>query len=439
VRVRFALAAATVAWILGTSATFAAGSTMVLEFEGKKTKDIHDRVVRSLKKADVSVEPLGQDAKSAKGDAHALEAVARRHHVAVFVEGTVDASKKGVTLHLLARDAATGDELGGLELESPKLPALMKKIDTEVPGFVKEQLGAVEATTPEEKAPEPKEESKPKAEKPKSEESAPEEPEPEKGGKPHRPSPLSVAAGLRLFSRHFSYNQDVNANLRPYKLGVAPSLFGSIAWYPAAHFTGGVAAHIGIVGDIEQSVATSSALDPSGTKYATSLNAYSVGLRGRIPFDPHELGISLRYGRQAFNIAGDVDPNATVATGVTVKRDLLPDVAYQYLSPAIDARFGFGAFGIGAHVAYRFVLSAGDIKSAAWFPAATVTALDAGLFATYEIVPTLHALIGFDVRRYGFDMHSSPSDLAKDHDVAGGAVDQYLAGFLGVEWRLPGD
>jgi hypothetical protein len=42
---------------------------------GKKTKEIHDRVVRALKKADVSVEPLGPDARSAKGDAHALEAV----------------------------------------------------------------------------------------------------------------------------------------------------------------------------------------------------------------------------------------------------------------------------------------------------------------------------------------------------------------------------
>jgi hypothetical protein len=221
-------------------------------------------------------------------------------------------------------------------------------------------------------------------------------------------------------------------------VGPAPTIFGALAWYPGAHVTDGALANIGIVADIEQSVATKSVLDTAGTKYSTSMSAYSLGLRWRVPFDAHEVGISARYGRHAFEVTGDSDPGATVAGGPAVKRDLVPDVAYQYLRPGLDARFGFGPVGVGAYVGYRLVLSAGDIQEKVWFPKAKVLAVDAGLFVTYEFVKSLHALAGFDIRRYGYDMHSSPADLAKN-DVAGGAVDQYLAGFLGVEWRLPGD
>jgi hypothetical protein len=416
---------------------------MVLEFEGKKTKPIYDRVVKALKNADVSLQAPGADARSAHGDAHKLGAVAGKHHVSVFVAGEVEVSKKGAyTLHLSARAGATGEELGDLSIEAPKLPALMKKIDSDVPDFVKAQLSSAEATTQpasSDKEAKSEPESKPEAEKPKEEEDAKEEAPEAKDDKPlHRPSPLSVAIGGRVFSRRFSYNQDVNANLRPYKVGPAPTIFGALAWYPGAHVSDGALAHIGIVADIEQSVATASVLDPASKKYSTSMLAYSLGLRWRIPFDAHEVGISARYGRHAFEVSGDSDPAATVAAGAAVKRDLVPDVAYQYVRPGVDARFGFGPFGVGVYVGYRLVLSAGGVQDAVWFPNAKVSAVDAGFFVTYELVPSLHALAGFDVRRYGYDMHSSPADLAS-RDVAGGAIDQYLAGSLGIEWRLRGD
>jgi hypothetical protein len=450
VSARRAAGAVVLAWILRASLSFAGDSAMVLDFEGKKTKPIYDRVVKALKKADVTVQTPGADAKSAKGDAHKLGTVGSKHKVTVFVQGDVEVSKKGAyTLHLTARAGSTGEELGDLSLEAPKLPALMKKIDDEVPDFVKVQLSATApAPEPEKKETKPektaakeeaekKEEEPTKEEEPKKGEEEPEEPK--HHGPLHRPSALSVALEGRVFSRRFSYNQDVNANLRPYKVGPAPTIFAALGWYPGAHVTDGVAANIGLVADIEQSLATSSVLDQNNKKYSTSMLAYSLGLKWRIPFDAHEVGISARYGRHAFIVDSDTDPNAVAAGGTAVKRDFVPDVAYQYIRPGLDARFGFGAFGVGASIGYRLVLSAGDIQKDVWFPNAKVSALDAGLFVSYEFVKSLHALAGFDIRRYGYDMHSSPSDLAKNRDVAGGAIDQYLAGFLGIEWRLPGD
>jgi hypothetical protein len=451
VSARHVAGAFVLAWILRASLSFAGDSAMVLDFEGKKTKPVYDRVIKALKKADVTLQTPGADAKSAKGDAHKLGTVGTKRHVTIFVQGGLEVSKKGAyTLHLTARAGATGEELGDLSLEAPKLPALMKKIDEEVPDFVRTQLSATAPTpAPEasEKEAKPEPEAKPEKEKPKHDDDEKAEDKEKKDepaedkphGPLHRPSALSVALEGRVFSRRFSYNQDVNANLRPYKVGPAPTVFAALGWYPGAHVTDGVAANIGLVADIEQSLATSSVLDQNNKKYSTSMLAYSLGLKWRIPFDAHELGISARYGRHAFIVDSDTDPNAVAAGGTAVKRDFVPDVAYQYIRPALDARFGFGPFGVGAYVGYRLVLSAGDVQKDVWFPNAKVSALDAGLFVSYEFVKSLHALAGFDIRRYGYDMHSSPSDLTKNRDVAGGAIDQYLAGFLGIEWRLPGD
>ncbi|HEX7668351.1 MAG TPA: hypothetical protein VF395_02150, partial [Polyangiaceae bacterium] len=104
--------AVVLAWLLRGASSFAGDSAMVLEFEGKKTQPIYDRVVKALKKANVTVQTPGADAKSAKGDAHKLGTVGSKHKVTVFVQGGVEVSKKGAyTLHLTARAGTSGEEL----------------------------------------------------------------------------------------------------------------------------------------------------------------------------------------------------------------------------------------------------------------------------------------------------------------------------------------
>jgi hypothetical protein len=138
-------------------------------------------------------------------------------------------------------------------------------------------------------------------------------------------------------------------------------------------------------------------------------------------------------------VKDDRDLAAASATGAPLVRDLIPGVAYSFVEPALDARFAFGSFGVGALVGYRLVLSAGDIQEPVWFPDATASALHANLFVSYALARPLHALLGVNVRRYGLAMHSKPSDVTLGRDAAGGAIDQYLTAFLGIEYRLPGD
>lgn len=443
-------------------AAFAKDSAMVLEFSGKQHGQIRDRVVKALKKAGVSV--TGGTGAGPKDEA-ARKAVAKKKKVALFVEGNVEVSKKGVwTLDLTSHGAGSEGE-GSLSLEGKSAAALNKKIDAEVVEFVKAHLdeAAAAAKAPaEDKAKEEKakeenaKEEKAKEEEAKDEKAKEDEKEREKekveaadkeeenekdqdDGKPKgRPSPLSLGLQLRVFNRHYWYNQDVNQNLRPYDLDAAPSVFVSLGWYPVAHFSSGAAANIGIVGDFEQSIGAQSE-DERGVKHSTSMQAFSAGLRGRLPFGDNEAGLSVRYGRHSFDVKDDHDPAAASAGGAPLVRDLVPGVAYSFIEPALDARFAFGAFGLGALVGYRLVLSAGEIQEPVWFPEATAGALHANLFFSYALAKPLHAMLGVDVRRYGLSMHSKPTDVAAGKDVAGGAVDQYLSAFIGIEYRLPGD
>lgn len=446
--------------VLSSGRARAEQSAMVLDFKGRQDRALHDRVVRALKQAGVPV----VTAKHGAGpkDEEAQQAVSSQQGVSVFVEGNATLSKKGVwTLLLTTHGGAPGAE-GELSLDAHTAAALYKKIDAEVPGFVRGKLGPKEGPAP--AAPEPargapeagdavsKKEKKEKKEKKKEENEAvpkPEErrPAPEspvetrheaKASASRRPSPLSVAFGGLAFSRELSYHQDVNENLRAYKLDAAPAGFVALGWYPGAHFTSGPAANIGIVAEAEQSVGASSALGASQVKYSTSMLAFSAGLRERLPIGAHELGLSARFGRHSFAVKGDVDPAALSAAGTPVQRDLVPDVAYTYLQPGLDTRFRFGAFGVGVGVGYRLVLGAGAIQEPEWFPKAKVSALDASAFVSYDVVTSLGVILGVDVRRYGYSMHSAVSDLAQGRDVAGGAIDQYLAAFLGLEYRVPG-
>jgi hypothetical protein len=445
---------------------FAKDSAMVAEFTGKQHGQIRDRVVKALKKAGVSVTG---GAGAAPQDEAARKSVAKKKKVALFVEGNIEVSKKGDwTLEIWSNGVGSAGE-GRLSLDGKSVAALNKKIDAEVAPFVKERLleakdgskasadeKAKEEKAKEEKAKEEKakeEEEKEKEqkakeedeaedrEKEKAEEDKEEEKEKEDAGKKpegRRPSPFSLGLHFRVFNRHYWYNQDVNQNLRPYDLDAAPSFFVSLGWYPVAHFSSGPAANIGIVGDFEQSIGAKSE-DERGVKHSTSMQAFSAGLRGRLPFGENEAGFSVRYGRHAFDVKDDRDPTAASAQGAPLTRDLIPGVAYSFIEPALDARFAFGSFGLGALIGYRLVLSAGEIQDPVWFPNATAGALHANVFFSYALARPLHAVLGVDVRRFGLSMHSKPADVPAGKDVAGGAIDQYLAAFIGIEYRLPGD
>lgn len=423
------------------------GDVVLQDFTGDKKIALHDQVKDVLEKAGVS---LAEDGPSGD-DAAVLSKYAKRHGVRAFVTGNTTMKKSGWTLVLTVR-GSDGAVVGTTTLKGPWLPGLQKNIDKEGP----DKLSAlIEKTSPAKAEPEEEAEEEPAAEEePKEEQQAEEEPEkeePEKDEEPskgdeNRPSPLDLSVAMGLISRSYFYNQDVNQNLRTHDT-LMPSVYVALGWYPGAHFASGVAAAFGIVGDFETGFASSSRLESdSNTTFKNSLLAFSAGARGRLNLGRQELGLSFKGGRHAFGIEDDADPGSLPPTGsAPLARDYIPDVAYGYLAPGLDARFAIGPVFIWLHGEYRIVLGLGDLESDVWFPRASSTgAIDGGARLGYMLPANLYVFGGFDYRRFGIAMNSKPSDTGAgtpgdptdDRDVAGGATDRYVTGRLGIGWRL---
>ena len=429
--------------LLVSSVASAAGNVMVVEFTGAKKVSLKEQVEKALSAGGVEIVEASSDASGESASAYAD--VAKEKEITAFVGGHTVMKKSGWTLTLSVRNGADGEVLDEVVIKGSWLPGLKKSIDSDAADKLAPILEKAEAPAEEEPEPEVVAEEEEEAE-PEEEEEEEEEDDEDDGPPKKRPSPLDLHVGMRSVSRNLEYNQDVNGTLRTHSVS-SPAVFVSGTWYPVAHFTGGVPAHIGVLGHFEQGfLATSKLQTGSDTTYDTSLQSWSVGLKGRIPIAKHEIGISGSYGQQNTEIQGDVDPNSRTATGAIIERDFVPDVAYEFIRPGLDARFQIASFGIGIYGGYRIVTSLGAIQNDEWFPNAEGSGVDAGFIASYDLPADLYLAAAFDFRQFGMSMNSSPSDLgtgtpdpADDRDVAGGATDRYFTGHFGLGWRPKGD
>ncbi len=443
------------ALVLSARPALASAPVVVDTFTGAKKKAIRTELLEALDGAGIEV--VEADEARVEGDSgeSAYVSHASKHGARAFIDGDTALLKSGWVLKLTVRNGADGKVLGTTTLRSGTLPGLRKKIDAEAVKRVQPSLERARAPSAAEHevaaaheavAEAPPAESlkeEPPAESAKEEPSeAKQEPderrrEPASERRTPRQSPLELSAGMGAFSRSFEYHQDVNGNLHPYHLPLAPVLAARARWYPGAHFTSGMGANIGIELEIERSVGASSVPGQSNRHYGTTMQELSAGPRFRLPISRHELGVSLSYGSHRFDIDSDHDPSGVAANGLAVNRDYVPDASYQYLRPGLDARFAFGPVQIGAGIGYRAVLGLGQLTAAPWFPHATARALDGFIMAAYELLPGLLVTAAASATRYALDMHTTLADRQAPRDLAGGAVDQYLAGRLGFEWRLP--
>ncbi|HEX5101084.1 MAG TPA: hypothetical protein VFV94_16350 [Polyangiaceae bacterium] len=265
-------------------------------------------------------------------------------------------------------------------------------------------------------------------------------PESEKGLRP-----LELGLGIRAYNRSFKYTGQTYADpfatpqrtLYPYNLAIAPTIWVAGRFYPGAFFTNGPLSHIGIQFRYEYGFATTANYtQPANngtnaviqTQLKTKASEYQIGLRGRVPVGPHELGIFGLYGNHSFVLAGDEDPNK----GNGAPYAVVPDVHYHYLRFGLDARLHFSKLMLGAQVAPRFLTSMKEIdKGGVWFPGATGSGLDMGVTAGWQLLPWLMPAVGVDLVRYGFDFNNTPIS-PKQTVVAGGATDTYISGWVGA-------
>lgn len=308
-------------------------------------------------------------------------------------------------LTLTVLNGKNGDDIGEVKLKGAGLPGLKRAIDADL----LKKLGPIVAEA--ERPKPPREEAE--------EEEVQAAPPPEKPSK--RPSPLEAVAALRAGTRNYRYSDDLFAALRAYKMGLTPAAFVGARWYPAAHFEGGAVAHVGLAASFEQAFLIESKVGDES--YGTSAREWQLGLHGRLPLDALELGADLGLGEHSFNV--DDDPNLP----------LVPDVSYRFMRFGVEGRYRAGSVSAGASFGYRHVTDAGTVATKAWFPRLDVAGLDAGGWAGYAVMPRLSLLAGVLYRRYWYSMNPEPGDRW----VAGGALDSYISGWVGVGWELAGD
>jgi len=228
---------------------------------------------------------------------------------------------------------------------------------------------------------------------------------------------LDIAAGAALFTRNFTYKDDLYQSLQGYSLGAAVAPAVELTWAPLfggrGYFTGHIAMSVGL---------QSKAQD--GTSYPTQALVWGAGLGYRFLIgEKSHLGLEARFERQTFTISG---------TASSPKPDI-PDVGYSALAAGVDLRFSlFGPVSLLGGVAYRHLFAVGEIGSAAWFPRQSSMGLDANLGLGIELGRSFEIRVMGALQRYGFTFNPEPGDP----HVAGGATDTYLSGGIWLAWRL---
>jgi hypothetical protein len=414
---------------------------LVGAFDGPKSDQARKAVIAALKddgEYDVSdstdAKPGGDDKSYAKASGGA----------AAVLVGTV---KKGTGLVLSVHNGADGALIQDVEIKGDSAAKLSKSIDATLAVSVADAIaqtkaGAADST--DDAAPADKDEKKDKSDKDDEKKDDKEEDD-EKAEKPtaasadaepEGPSPIDVTAGLRAVHRSFTYH-DTPAQLYPangypspltYLLPLGPSAFIDGTVYPVAFASSGPAGNIGITGGYEIGFATRSVYTgPSGTPQTltTRSSQYEIGLRGRIPVSVHEFGLVAAFGQQVFNLLGDE------------AQPLVPDVSYKFIRLAADARLRFDELTFGFHLGTRLVSNTGGLQ-ADWFPNTKTQSIEAGLLAGYTLTKHLDLVGGVDLLRYAFDFNPIPNGADPNTKaIAGGAVDQYVSGYLALRYAMP--
>jgi hypothetical protein len=228
---------------------------------------------------------------------------------------------------------------------------------------------------------------------------------------------LDLAVGAALFTRDFTYKDDLYQALQGYSLGAAVAPAAEVTWSPLfggrGYLTGHIAMSVGL---------QSKTVD--GTSYPTQALAYGAGLGYRFFIgEKSHVGLEARYESQSFTIS---------ATASNPKPDI-PDVHYRAAAVGLDLRFSlFGPVSLLGKGSYRYLFSVGEIGTAAWFPRQSSMGVDAQLGIGVELGSSFEIRILGTLQRYGFTFHPEPGDP----HVAGGATDTYLSGGMLLAWRI---
>jgi hypothetical protein len=406
-----------------------APNIMVRPFDGPKGAALNERVVKVLEQQGADLVPAGFEGPRALESDEDYAAVAAQLNVRAYILGVAVNDNTGWKLTLTVRQGSDGKVVGTQEFAASWFPGLLTKIDEElIPGLEKLLTGA---QVPEEApADEPTE-----AEAP---------PEPEKP----RPVPFDVTGGVGFVFRSFAGSnaaddQAGDLQTRDQSGGMATLRLGA-SLYPAALFTKGFVANLGLIAHFERSLG-GKAQRPEGvdfeglpTELTTTLTAWDLGARVRLPISMHELGFSVTYGSQLFEIDGGPGGPGPIGDDNPTPKPV-PDVDYSFVRLGADFTYNMSKYFFSGNVGFRLVSSAGEdpgqIQNTQWFPESDVGGFDFGLTGGYLITDRITATIGLDLRNFFYSMNNVGDDFGV-RPVAGGATDMYFAGLISAQYRM---
>jgi hypothetical protein len=239
-------------------------------------------------------------------------------------------------------------------------------------------------------------------------------------------SALEFGVGGKAMFRNFNWTSDGRAAmLGPYHLTPGPETGLWLEFYPAAFGTSGFAANVGLFGRFDYGFGVATTL-ANGNDVATSFRDFLAGLKVRIPVGSFTPNVSVAYGQQVFAIA----QQQTMYD--------LPQLAYQFVRPAVGARVRLAPTVVMDIVAgYLLVLDPGSgpdhLRSSRFFPRATSYGIDASASVAFKLSGSIGARGGVDWRQYGINLN--PDSTTRS---VAGAVDRYIVAWAGLEVVLGG-
>lgn len=428
-RVRWAVAAGVVISLGAVGASAQDRRVVVGEFDGRGGDEAREGVLEALgEQSGIEVVPdaeLEERANALGSSIGSLE-VAEDVGAAALIEAEVGRRGRNIRVTITVRDVTSGDATGDFNFQNRRPRRLGRLIARD---FWRRLGDAVESTTlVEEEEEEFEEEEEDEEEEDEEDEEEDDEEEEEDGGGAELDTvPLAIWAGLRLFNRNYSYEDDIFDALRSYDLPLGPMIRGRLAWYPGAHFTDGIPAHIGIVGTIDVAVGLVSGTE-NDQEFSTSSLAWSAGAEFGIPIERHEVALYAGFGQHSFSLEDTNDQGEN--------RPVMPNISYSMVKVGLRGRIAF-EFGLYFEPAFNYLIlvSASEIGDDMWFPRQGGGGIEGSLRVGFMIAGGFGVQLGFELQRYFFSLSPEPGDPW----VAGGALDQYISGLGEVVWRLGDD
>jgi hypothetical protein len=402
---------------------------LLLPFEGPSAVEVQS-VVRSSLSSDVTTIPPDQAERAfqllnARGDnpPDRYAALARRLKAMAVIEGKVLKDDRW-RLRLSIRKGATGTVAGTVAWSGASFKEMAANVQRGAPYWMQSMLDAAEeapgAVSARPVGPLPVGRRAPVAVV---EEAAPSRPartstraaasSQEEGP----PLPMwEVSLGPRVLTRNFTYTDNLEG-LPGYTLAGAPALAADATFFPTAGGTS-AARNFGFAGHFETSVAVKTVGRNGAASADTSLRAYLVGARYRIPSNHFLFTVGADYGEHRFNIdVQDVAP---------------PNVRYTILRPSLTTRADAGGnLSLSVTLAYLHILGVGDMGADDRFPRDTAVGAEASAGLAYAVDENFSVQLVVDVRHFAHTMHAQMGDKL----LVGGAVDDNFGASLLISYR----